>query len=181
MVNWVFILSFLFSLSASTAATYIFTALTCTTTRVSLEPCTLNVEFQHFVLSCSSISYWDLTKTSLLLCEYSTTEKWDWGVKGGGPKTGWRESYFFMDNSSNPFQNTCMDVSRWSGMCVTNTFRPIAIGNMSERDNKRHTKKREGSQRTCFNESMTHSLGLFKGLDFWVWVLGNCTCGAWLG
>jgi hypothetical protein len=37
-------------MSASTAATYIFTAPTCTTTIVTLEPCALNAEFQHFIL-----------------------------------------------------------------------------------------------------------------------------------
>jgi hypothetical protein len=32
-----------------TAATYIFTAPTCTTTITSLEPCALSAEFQHFM------------------------------------------------------------------------------------------------------------------------------------
>jgi hypothetical protein len=36
-----------------------------------------------------------------------------------------------------------MDVSRWSGLCVINSFMPIAIGNMSEQDNEKHQKKRE--------------------------------------
>jgi hypothetical protein len=44
-----FILSFLFPEFIS-AATYIFTAPTCTTTIVTLEPCALNAEFQHFLL-----------------------------------------------------------------------------------------------------------------------------------
>jgi hypothetical protein len=39
---------FPFFLSASTAATYIFTAPSCTTTIITLEPCTLNAEYQHF-------------------------------------------------------------------------------------------------------------------------------------
>ncbi len=39
-----------FFLSASTAATYIFTAPTCTTTIITLEPCALNAKFQHFIL-----------------------------------------------------------------------------------------------------------------------------------
>jgi hypothetical protein len=58
-------------LSASTAATYVFITLTCTTTIISLEPCALDAEFQHLVLSCS-ISYWDLIK-----CPYfdDTTER----------------------------------------------------------------------------------------------------------
>jgi hypothetical protein len=30
-------------------AVYIFTALTCTTTIITLEPCALNAEFQHFI------------------------------------------------------------------------------------------------------------------------------------
>jgi hypothetical protein len=48
-----------FLLSASTAAASIFTAPNCTTTIISLEPCALNAEFQHSILSWS-ISYWDL-------------------------------------------------------------------------------------------------------------------------
>jgi hypothetical protein len=73
-----FVLSFLsFCLSASTAGTCIFTDHTCTTTIVSLEPCALNAEFQHFVLS-STILYWDLIK-----CPYfaNTTEREDGGWK----------------------------------------------------------------------------------------------------
>jgi hypothetical protein len=45
-----------FLLSASTAAASIFTAPNCTTTIISLEPCALNAEFQHSILSWS-ISY----------------------------------------------------------------------------------------------------------------------------
>jgi hypothetical protein len=49
VVNWVSsCLSF--SLSASTAAAYIFTAPNCITTIISLGPCALNAEFQHFIL-----------------------------------------------------------------------------------------------------------------------------------
>jgi hypothetical protein len=44
-----FIASFLFPVR-STAATYICTAPTCTTTIITLEPCALNAEFQHFIL-----------------------------------------------------------------------------------------------------------------------------------
>jgi hypothetical protein len=43
-------LSFFLSDSASTVATYIFTAPNCTTTIISLEPCALNAELQHFIL-----------------------------------------------------------------------------------------------------------------------------------
>ncbi len=66
-------------LSASTAATYIFTAPNCTSTIISLEPCTANAEYQRFILSCS-ISYWDLLK-----CLYfaDTTEWGDRGWKEG--------------------------------------------------------------------------------------------------
>ncbi len=64
-----------FFLSASTAATYIFTAPNCTSTIISLEPCTLNAEYQSFILSCG-ISYWDLLQC---LCFAYTTE---WGVGG---------------------------------------------------------------------------------------------------
>jgi hypothetical protein len=45
-----FIVSFL---SASTAATYIFTDPNFTTTIISLKPGALNAGFQHFILSCS--------------------------------------------------------------------------------------------------------------------------------
>jgi hypothetical protein len=64
-----------FFLRASTAATYTFTATTCTTAIISLDPCALNAEFQHFVLSYS-ISYCDLIK-----CPYfaDTTERGDRG------------------------------------------------------------------------------------------------------
>jgi hypothetical protein len=41
--------SFLF-LSASIATTYIFTALNCTITIISLDSCALNAEFHHFIL-----------------------------------------------------------------------------------------------------------------------------------
>jgi hypothetical protein len=44
IVHWVSA-PVLFFLSASTAATYIFTTLTCTTTILSLEPCALDAEF----------------------------------------------------------------------------------------------------------------------------------------
>ncbi len=76
VVNWVSsCLSFF--LSASTAATYIFSALPYTITIISLQPCALNADFEHFLLSCS-ISYWDLIK-----CPYfaDTTERGDRGWK----------------------------------------------------------------------------------------------------
>ncbi len=58
--------------SASTAATYIFIAPNCTTTIIiSLEPCALNAEYEHFILSCN-VSYWDLLK---YLYFANTTEK----------------------------------------------------------------------------------------------------------
>jgi hypothetical protein len=40
-----FILAFLFFLIASTAATYIFTAPTCTSFIITIEPCALNADF----------------------------------------------------------------------------------------------------------------------------------------
>ncbi len=56
VVNWVSpCLSFF--LSASTAATYIFIAPTCTTTIIHLEPDALNAEFQHFIPKFNQISY----------------------------------------------------------------------------------------------------------------------------
>jgi hypothetical protein len=66
-----------FFLSASTAATYIFTALSCTTTIIPLEPCALNAEFQHFIPRFHKFS---------LVCRPHS--KRGIGVKGG-PKTGW--------------------------------------------------------------------------------------------
>jgi hypothetical protein len=85
-----FILSFLF-LNAANAATCIFTAPNCITNVLSLEPRALNGEFEHFILSCSSVPYWDLIK-----CLYfaDTTERGD---------RGWKEAQrqgYFMDNSS---------------------------------------------------------------------------------
>jgi hypothetical protein len=49
VVNWVSspLSSFV---SASTAATYIFTAPTCTITIINVEPCALDAEFQYFIL-----------------------------------------------------------------------------------------------------------------------------------
>jgi hypothetical protein len=89
VINWVS--SFLsFFLGAPTAATYIFTSLTFTPTIISLKPCALNVEFQHFVASCN-ISDWDLIK-----CPYFCWNN-GYGVKAG-PKIGWRQRYF-MDYS----------------------------------------------------------------------------------
>jgi hypothetical protein len=38
-----------FFLNAYIAATYIFNALTCTTITITLEPCALDAEFQHFI------------------------------------------------------------------------------------------------------------------------------------
>ncbi len=66
-----------FFLSASTA-TYIFIAPTCRTTIISLKPCALNAEFQHFMLRFNKISF---------LCRYH------W--KGGERvvKTGWLYGY----------------------------------------------------------------------------------------
>jgi len=41
----------------STAATYSFTAPTSRTTIISLEPCALNAEFQHFILDFIKFPY----------------------------------------------------------------------------------------------------------------------------
>ncbi len=48
-----------FFVSASTAATYIFSAPTCTATIIPLEPCALNAEFQHFIPRFNKISLLD--------------------------------------------------------------------------------------------------------------------------
>jgi len=66
-----------FFLSASTAATYIFTAPSCTTIIITLEPCALNAEFQQFIPRFNEIS---------LVCSHHS--KRGIGMKGG-PKTGW--------------------------------------------------------------------------------------------
>jgi hypothetical protein len=50
VVNWVSSCPSLFLSASTTTTTYIFTAPNCTTTIVSLEPCALNAEFQHFIL-----------------------------------------------------------------------------------------------------------------------------------
>ncbi len=90
-----FILSFLFPffLSASTAATYIFTAPTCTTATITLEPCALDAEFRHFVLSWS-MSYCDFIK-----CLYfaDTTERGDSGWKEAQRQS--EDRVYFADNS----------------------------------------------------------------------------------
>jgi len=67
-------LSFFFS--ASTVAAYIFTAPTCKAAIISLEPCALNADFQHFIPR--------FNKTFLL---YGYSPKKGLGVKGG-PKRG---------------------------------------------------------------------------------------------
>jgi hypothetical protein len=61
-----------FFLSAFTAAMYIFTAPSCTTTTITLKLCAINVEFQYFTLR--------------FICGY-TTGRGDRGVKAG-PKIG---------------------------------------------------------------------------------------------
>jgi hypothetical protein len=53
------------------AVTYIFTAPTCTTIIITLEPCALNDEFRH-------VSYWDLTKFLYFVNEYH----WKEGIWG---------------------------------------------------------------------------------------------------
>jgi hypothetical protein len=71
----------LFLSTSSTAATYIFTALTCTTTTIGVEPCSLNAEtlydFQH--------SHTEIFEKFQYFANI-TEEKGDRGVKGG-PKT----------------------------------------------------------------------------------------------
>jgi len=68
-----------FFLRASIAATEIFTAHNCTATIIPLEPCALNDEIQHFVLSFR-IWYWDLIKFPYFM---DTTKR---GVRG------WKEA-----------------------------------------------------------------------------------------
>jgi len=62
-----------FFLSASIAATYIFTARTCTRAIITLEPCALNVEFQPF--------HTEILMNFRILCGY----RWKWG-------RGWKEA-----------------------------------------------------------------------------------------
>jgi len=49
-VKYIKVIGLSFFLSASTPATYIFTAPNCTTAIISLEPCALNAEYRHFIL-----------------------------------------------------------------------------------------------------------------------------------
>jgi hypothetical protein len=65
-----------FFVIASTGARYIFTdpPVYNYSTIITLEPCTLNAEFQHF------ISYWDLIKFPYFV---DTTERGDMGWKRG--------------------------------------------------------------------------------------------------
>jgi hypothetical protein len=89
VINWVFILAFIFPERVHYCCIYIFTAPTCTTTIITLKPCALNAKFQYFILRFNKISL-------LCGCHWKRGE----GAKAG-PKTGRREGHF-MDNS-----NTC--------------------------------------------------------------------------
>ncbi len=90
MVNWVsFALSF-FLERLHPLVLHIFSLLlpVCTTIRITLEPCALNAEFQHFILR--------FNKISLL---WGHTERGDKrGVWKQAPKRGWRQGDF-LDNS----------------------------------------------------------------------------------
>jgi len=58
-----FILSFLFLECLHCTATFIFSAPTCTTTIITLEPCALNAEFQNFILGFNKLPYFaDITE-----------------------------------------------------------------------------------------------------------------------
>jgi hypothetical protein len=74
VVNWVSsCLSFFLSASTSPLLlrTYIFTAPNyCTTTIITLEPCALNAEFQHFILKC--LHFADTTENKFLRVIYSS-------------------------------------------------------------------------------------------------------------
>jgi hypothetical protein len=85
---------FPFSLSASSPATYIFTAPTCKTTRMTLEPCALNAEFQHFILRFNKIPNFA-----------NTTKRGDRGAKAG-PKTRQRQDDF----TDNPIVHTILNI-----------------------------------------------------------------------
>ena len=56
----------------STATAYIFTAPTSRTTIITLEPCALNAEFQHFILDFIKFPYF-----------LDTTERGDRGEREG--------------------------------------------------------------------------------------------------
>ncbi len=68
-------------LSACTAARDIFTALTCTATIITLEPCALNAEFQHFIPR--------FNKNFLSLQIPLKREDRAWGDEIGGWNRGW--------------------------------------------------------------------------------------------
>jgi hypothetical protein len=85
VVNWVSSCASFF-LGACTAANYIFTAPTYTTTIVTLEPCALNAQFQHLLPRFNQIS---------LLCKYH----WKTGIGGESRgDRGWNRGWL-MDNS----------------------------------------------------------------------------------
>jgi len=64
VVNGVSSCLFFFLSDSTAAAAYIFTALNCTTTIISLGPRALSAEFQHFILRFNKMS---------LLCGYQRT------------------------------------------------------------------------------------------------------------
>jgi hypothetical protein len=88
VLNWVS--SYLsFFLSASTTATYILTARICRTAIVTLKPCALNPEFQHFILRFDKkFPYF-----------VNTTERGDRGWKEAQRQGEDRVTYF-TDNST---------------------------------------------------------------------------------
>jgi hypothetical protein len=69
-------------MSAPTAATYIFTGRTCPITIITLEPCALNAEFQHFILRHIPDSVWVLCFFLLKWEEDTTTQLVSGSFKG---------------------------------------------------------------------------------------------------
>jgi hypothetical protein len=89
VVNWVSsCLSFFMCACVPSLLLHIFSLfLSCPTTIITLEPCTLDAEFQHFILKFNKI---------LLLY---IAERGDERRVKGGPKTGWSQGDF-TDNSN---------------------------------------------------------------------------------
>jgi hypothetical protein len=93
-----FILSFVFPERLHCCYIYTFTAPTCTTTIITLEPCALNAEFQHFITRFHHFA--------------DTTERGDRGAKA---PIGRETEGDFTDNSN----ITCKIVCRFITLVIT--------------------------------------------------------------
>ncbi len=111
MVNWVSSLLSFFLLSTYAATTYIFTAPTCTSTIIILEPCALNAEFQHFILRFHKI---------FVLCGYHWKQRGQ-EMKAEGIR-GEREGDF-TDNFNTNWTSCCRSFNLHSFITCTTSHR----------------------------------------------------------